>query len=313
MDTPRPRFLRLCSLLVPLWIARSVALAQETQATRPDRHRGLRAATARCRLQVTAGPGGAPAGFTVASMRRRTSPPTAGPGPTGTSDLSSPAPASAGVATLHTWGEAERSFQLGRTSPSTPQIGDLADETGVSGTTVGELAQRPRVRVPRLRQRGPRKRARPARPRAPRSPRTRARLHVHAGLLEDPPGGLAEHGPRLGTVSYTKSAAASRSLSRWSGRRATALVSLAHQLIAAKLNVANGSNPHRGRRRDRRQPTPPSVPSCAAIGAGTCTQRRQRPHAGPRRLQQRRDRPRALRRRARAQRRAGAALKGLYR
>jgi hypothetical protein len=91
------------------------------------------------RLTITAGPSGAPSGFTVYWMLA--------------ADLAArcgawPAPGATGMgyghftgsATLNTWGAPMRSFQLASSEALDVEVGDLADESGVSGTVGLELA-----------------------------------------------------------------------------------------------------------------------------------------------------------------------------
>lgn len=193
------------------------------------------------RLQVTAGPSGAPGGFAISWMRADDLAARGGVwAPYGSSEI---ARASfTGVATLHTWGVGERSFRLGPNESLDTEIGDLADETGVSGTIVGELAGGLEY-VFRVNAN-----ATEAAAASPFSP-TFAGVTTYQGhdctytqgYWKNHPSAWPTDGLTLGTVNYTK-AQLLQILVGWSVK-GNGLVSLAHQLIAAKLNVAQGSNP----------------------------------------------------------------------
>ena len=201
-------------------------------------------ATARCASRITAGPSGAPGGFTVSWMtaaeprrqRRRLARRRQRRG--------RPAPASPAWRPSNTWGEGERSFRaraqrvprhrdrrpdrrdrrLGRQrrgarrtawSTSSASYANAARRAAASASSA-TLGRRTHVPGPQL--------------------------HLHAGLLEDPPGGLAGRRASRSARSTTPRPSSLQILIGWSVQ-GNGLVSLAHQLIAAKLNVADGAEP----------------------------------------------------------------------
>lgn len=192
------------------------------------------------RLTVTAGPSGAPAGFTVSWMTANDFAVCGGVWPEGPVPQKSQAVFS-GVATLHTWGAAARSFQLGPNESLDTEIGDLFDETGVSGSTAFELVDGVEYVFCVYADGGPQT--------------TRSALSATLTVGTTPQGhdctytqGFWKNHPEawpaaslvLGSVGYTQD-----QLLQVLGESVVGngLVSLAHQLIAAKLNLAYGADP----------------------------------------------------------------------
>ncbi len=192
------------------------------------------------RLQVTAGPSGAPAGFTVTWMAATDLAARGGVWPDEASD-DAVRLGFTGVATLNTWGEPERSFRLGPHEVLDTEIGDLTCETGVTGLKVGEL---PRdmdfvfrvvanatadaaASLPSATVRGTT---------TPQVDCTYTQGYWKTHQAAWPVSSLV-----LGSVSYTKAELMQTLLNV--PVRGNGLVSLAHQLIATKLNVAAGANP----------------------------------------------------------------------
>jgi hypothetical protein len=193
------------------------------------------------RLNVVAGPSGAPAGFTVSWMRAEDLAARGGTWPEGTSDdcirLSF-----TGVATLNTWGETERSFQLQPNEALDTEIGDLTDETGVLGLKVGELGGGIEY-VFQVSANATAEAAASA-PTGTLAGTTLIQGHdctYTQGWWKNHQAEWPVESLTLGTVTYTK-AQLLQILVGWAVR-GNGLISLAHQLIAAKLNIADGANP----------------------------------------------------------------------
>lgn len=191
------------------------------------------------RLTVAAGPSGAPAGFTVTWMSRdrfqslgRTWPASAVAGQ-GSATFT-------GVATLNTWGAGERSFQLGAGEALDVEIGDLFDESGVAGTVAPELPDGQEY-VFAAWANGAAGGAN-----GPLSNTVEAVTTMQGvnctftiGYWKTHPESWPVAGLTIGTVTYTKS-----QLLQVLGTpvKGNGLVSLAHQLIAARLNLAMGTD-----------------------------------------------------------------------
>jgi hypothetical protein len=191
------------------------------------------------RLTVTAGPSGAPQGFTVWWMTAADFaaqggvwPATYIPGEGWGNFI--------GTATLNTWGAASRSFLLGANESLDIEIGDLADESGVTGTTSGELVDGQDY-VFCAYARGSTSSA-------------RSSLSLTLGKSTTPQGtnctytqGYWKTHPTawpvpsltLGTVNYSAAQLMSILGQPVGGN---GLIALAHQLIATKLNGANGAD-----------------------------------------------------------------------
>lgn len=193
----------------------------------------------KARLTVTAGPSGAPSGFTVRWMTWSQfqscgevwpESPIAGEG-SATFD---------GVATLNTWGAAERTFRLGAEQSLDIEIGDLFDESGVTGTVASELSGGQGYVFCAF--------ANGA------SGMSHSQLSVTLegtttmqgqnctyswGYWKNHPDIWPVSGLTLGTVTYT-AAQLLQILNQNAG--GNGLISLAHQLIAAKLSIASGGD-----------------------------------------------------------------------
>lgn len=215
-----------------------LALAQ-TSPDAPDLD-VVMAGHGKVRLTVTAGPTGAPDGFTVWWMRAsrfdqlgRVWPATITPDVRwATFD---------GLATLNTWGADERSFRLGSSEALDVEIGDLFDESGVSGNVASELTDNVEY-VFCVFANGS-------------TPGDYSPLSVTVaegttplgqnctftqGYWKNHPGAWPVGSLMLGTVSYTQAEMLTIYAQPVAGN---GLIQLAHQLIAAKLNIANGANP----------------------------------------------------------------------
>ena len=192
------------------------------------------------RLTVTAGPSGTPYGFEVRWM---TSSQFAGFGG------SWPAPRLpglgwadyTGIGTLNTWGGAQVDFKLAPNQSLDVEVGDDFDESGVAGTLAGELsddvdfvfgafalgadgssASLPSITLSKA-----------TSPQGQNCTYTQGYWKNHSSAW--PVSSLT-----LGTVTYTKA-----QLLQILGQPVVGngLISLAHQLIATKLNIAGGASP----------------------------------------------------------------------
>lgn len=216
----------------------TTAFAQEATLAAPTLT-PVAAGQGKVRVTVEAGVDGAPSGFTVWWMPRSRF------DSFGADWANVPASARraasfVGEATLNTWGDPQQSFQLNGYGRLDVEVGDLADESGVIGQQE-ELAPAEEWVITAFSngsELGP-----------------RGLLALTVGCVTKASGTNctytlgywkthAEAWPvnslTLGTVSYTKSQLLSI-LSR--PVQGNGLISLAHQLIAAKLNVAAGASP----------------------------------------------------------------------
>lgn len=227
----------LRGVLVVLSLGAPVAtLAQQAPPAAPSLAL-VAAGHGKVRLTVTAGADGAPAGFTVLWM---TANDFAGCGGVWPENPVAQAVFS-GVATLHTWGTTERSFQLGPNESLDTEIGDLFDETGVSGTTTDELADGVAYVFCVYANGGPET----SRSALSGTLSEATTLQGHnctytQGFWKNHPNDWPVASLMLGSVSYTRA-----QLLQILGESVAGngLVSLAHQLIAAKLNIAYGADP----------------------------------------------------------------------
>ena len=226
----------LCSALALMLGMAGTSSAQTT----PDSP-GLTLVSAghgKVRFTVTAGPNGAPAGFAVwwATAAQYYAGGYAWPVP------GQGYAAFTGTGTLNTWGASQVAFALAPNQSLDIEVGDLSDETGVAGTVSAELqdGQEYYFCAYAIGQGG-----------GSNSPLsvtldqattvqgsnctfTQGFWKTHTGPTDWPVAGLT-----LGTVSYTKTQLISIYGQAPAGN---GLVSLAHQLIATKLNIANGAD-----------------------------------------------------------------------
>jgi len=185
---------------------------------------------------VTAGPGGAPEGFTVLWMEELDFQAN------GNRWYSTTHPAQGeavftGSPVFNTWGATD--FRLGSGETVQVEIGDFLDETGVIASPSGELDGDTRYVFTAFANGTSH-----VRPSDPAATRTRAtRLSTCAFTRQswaNRPQNWPVSGLLLGNRSYTKTQALS--ILDHPGTQ-NGLVVLARQLIAAKLNVANGADP----------------------------------------------------------------------
>jgi hypothetical protein len=229
----------LCGVLIALFLGAPAA----TLAQQPPDAPSLDLVTAghgKVRLTVTAGASGAPTGFTVSWMTAADFASSGGVWPEGPVARRYQAEFS-GIATLHTWGSTERSFQLDPNESLDVEIGDLFDETGVSGATADELLDGVEYVFCVHANGGPQ--ADPSALSVTLAEGTTPQGHnctYTQGFWKTHPGDWPVASIVLGSASYTQAQLIQILDQSVAGN---GLVSLAHQLIAAKLNIAYGADP----------------------------------------------------------------------
>lgn len=224
--------------LVALLVAAGSALAQ-TAMDQPSLD-VVGGGHGKVRLTVTAGPSGAPTGFQISWMSAEQFAAQGmrwvslfGPGQ-GWVDYS-------GTGTLNTWGSAEIDFRLLPNQSIDIEIGDTRGETGVTGTIAAELQPNTEyVFVAITHGAG-------MNTDSPLSLTSRSGTTTQGTNCTYTQGYWKNHSERwpvsaltLGSANYSASQLLSIFNKSVSGN---GLISLAHQLIAAKLNIANGANP----------------------------------------------------------------------
>lgn len=238
MKVLHPRIV-LFGMLALLLAVPIIALAQESLDT--PSLAVVSSGQGKVRIEITAGSSGAPGGFVISWMPAEALAALGGVWPDSTSDEAVRL-GFTGAATLNTWGESERRYQLEAYESLDTEIGDLADETDVSGLKVGELSGDVEYVFRVSAKAGGGFGASSVSPQC--IGRTKPRgLHCTftQGYWKNHQSIWPTSSLMLGSVSYTKAQLASILLG-WSVR-GNGLISLAHQLIATKLNVASGANP----------------------------------------------------------------------
>lgn len=216
-------------------ILSSPSFASESTLDAPALEPGVEATTI-IHLGVTAGASGAPNGFTIEWMLR-TVYDMRGGWPSNPNDAAIHSAAYIGSPTLNTV-DGTRSFLLGPGEVANIEIGDVFDETGVIATNVAEMTVGTEyvVRVRANGQNGSRysetayvwTKANQGRSECIRS----------QGYWKTHPEAWPVTSLRLGNVVYTKS----QLLEIWNTPAAgNGLLALAHQLMAAKLNLIAGA------------------------------------------------------------------------
>jgi hypothetical protein len=189
-------------------------------------------------LTITAGPSGAPNGFTVRWMDQSTFLANGGQFPPQPVVDESGA-AFTGAPTLNTFGGQYTTFQLGPNQTIVVEIGDLFTETGVTGTT-SELASGVRYYYAAF---ANDENGQPASGLSVTSDGTTTEsvnCTFTLGFWKTHPSAWPVNSLMLGNVNYTKAELLTILGTSVGGN---GLVSLAHQLIAAKVNIANGADP----------------------------------------------------------------------
>ena len=192
-------------------------------------------------LNITAGPSGAPYGFTVWWMKQSDFVANGSQWyPSGaTFQLES---CFMGAPTLHTMGGTATSFQLSPGQTIQTEIGDLFDETGIDTNSPDELEPGVAYVFCAFACTGE---GLPAHPTSDYSATIAASTNPHGvciftqGYWKNHPGDWPVTSLTLGTVSYTQAQLLAILGTRAQGN---GLLILAHQLIATKLNIANGGD-----------------------------------------------------------------------
>jgi hypothetical protein len=238
MKARYPRIV-LFGMLALLLAVPIIALAQESLDT--PSLAIVSSGQGKVRIEITAGSSGTPGGFVISWMSAEALAALGGVWPDSTSDEAVRL-GFTGAATLNTWGESERSYQLESYESLDAEIGDLTDETDVSGLKVGELSGDLEYVFRVSAKAGGGSGASSVSPQC--IGKTKPQGHhctFTQGYWKSHQALWPVSSLMLGTVGYTK-AQLVNILIGWSVR-GNGLVSLTHQLIAAKLNVANGANP----------------------------------------------------------------------
>jgi len=189
-------------------------------------------------ITVTAGATGAPNGFTIRWMDQSTYYANGGQFPA-TPSLDESNASFTGVPTLNTFGGQYSTFKLGPNQSIQIEIGDLFDETGVSGTRI-ELEDGVRYYFAAFAN-DESGNADSGLSLAVSGATTESTNCTYTqGYWKNHPNAWPVTSLTLGTVSYTKAQLITILGTSVGGN---GLISLAHQLIAAKLNIAQGADP----------------------------------------------------------------------
>lgn len=189
-------------------------------------------------LDVTASVDGAPAGFTVLWMKQSDFLANGSQWYAAPNAVQNQA-SFEGVPTLNTWGGALTTFVLGADQTARIEIGDLYAETGVTATNRGELAVDTdyvfAVRLNGNASSDPSELS----ANAPTSTRGDQNCTFTIGFWKNHPSLWPVGSLTLGTVNYNQAQLLQILNQPVQGN---GLISLAHQLIATKLNIANGAS-----------------------------------------------------------------------
>jgi hypothetical protein len=193
---------------------------------------------AKATLTISAGPSGLPNGFTIWWMDQATFLANGGTWPAQeTSEIG--AAAFTGAPTLNTFGGQYTTFQLGPNETIRIEIGDLFQETGVSGDT-GELNYGSRYYFTAFGLDELGNKASDLTVTVNSSTTNSTNCTYTIGYWKNHTELWPVTNLTLGTVNYTAAELLSILNQPVQGN---GLVSLAHQLIGAKLNIANGADP----------------------------------------------------------------------
>ena len=244
-----PRLLRATlQLLTGVLLSVSIASATTTELDPPALEQGLEA-TSLIQLNVTAGVSGAPNGFTIEWISR-TLYDELGGWPTDPLDPRIQSAIYVGAPSLNIV-EGTTTFLLGPGEVALVEVGDIFDETGVLSTNPDEMAAGTEYAV-RVRANGDGGMEGGGGSIMP--PSSNSLTHwcwtrhngghddcVHSqGYWKNHPGDWPVNNLRLGNIIYSKNQLLAILNKPASGN---GLISLAHQLIAAKLNVIAGAIP----------------------------------------------------------------------
>lgn len=233
---------KLCSIVLLLFAAASLAAvrvqAQDVTLDAPELTPVL-AGQGKVRVTIEAGASGTPEGFSVWWMPRSRFE-EYGSNWANVPTWARRSASFVGEASLNTWGETTQNFQLGGYSRLDVELGDLFDESGVLGSVADELS--PAVEYVMT-----------AFANAPQGSHAAFSSAVYCvtqvsgdnctytqGYWKTHPEAWPVSSLTLGTVSYSKTKLLAILSQPVQGN---GLVSLARQLIAAKLNLAAGASP----------------------------------------------------------------------
>lgn len=192
------------------------------------------------RLTVTAGASGAPTGFLVFWM------PASQFAEQGSRWVSPWAPGQGwvdytGIGTLNTWGSAQVDFKLAPGGSLDVEIGDTRGESGVTGTIAAELLQNTEYLFVAVTHGAGMNTDSPLSQTVAIATTSQGEdCTFTIGYWKNHAAAWPTNSLTLGSVNYTAAQIMSILNAPVSGN---GLVSLAHQLIGAKLNLANGANP----------------------------------------------------------------------
>jgi hypothetical protein len=237
------RWVRYAGIALLLSIGVAAASSARAQALDPIAIQLVDAGHGKVRLTATAGLSGAPNGFEICWMTK--------------SQFDSygdqwPAPWVAnegwddftGVGTLNTWGASSVDFKLGSNQALDVEIGDTGDETGVGGTRTTELNDGETYVFCAYALGGGDRTGSPLSVTLQQATTTQGSNCTYTqGYWKNHTSAWPVGSLMLGNVTYT--AAQLESILQQNvgnGGGANGLISLAHQLIAAKLNGANGAD-----------------------------------------------------------------------
>jgi hypothetical protein len=244
-----PRPLRVCpQSLTAVLLTATVALAEPTALDPPAVEQGLEATTI-IHLEVRAGASGAPNGFTIEWIPRSLHD-ALGSWPEDPLDPRIHSAIYLGIPSLNVV-EGTTSFLLGPGQTAKVEIGDVFDETGVLATNAGEMAVGTEYAV-RVRANGSGGLTGGGDGLVPSSsnsgthfcrtkPNDGLEDCVHSqGYWKTHPTVWPVSSLRLGNIIYSKT----QLLAIWNTpAQGNGLISLAHQLMAAKLNIISGAVP----------------------------------------------------------------------
>lgn len=205
-------------------------------------------ATSLVHLDVIAGPSGAPNGFTIEWMTQAQFDALGGAWPTDPADPAIKSAVYLGFPSLNTV-DGTTTFMLGPNAVADIEVGDIFDETGVHSTNRSELSSGTRY-VFRVKANGdegdptggsgmlPTSAYSTTHYASTKTPSTSTNCVYTQGYWKNHPAAWPVTSLKLGNVIYSK---AQLLLIFDTPAAGNGLISLAHQLIAAKLNVAAGA------------------------------------------------------------------------
>lgn len=229
--------LRMSSVFLVSCLLASAAHAQTQDKLDPPTIRFVDSSHSSVTIEVKAADTGAPTGFRVAWMKLSDFNANGG----WPSDLNSPLLSRAQFFGTPTWNVSTGSYQLSPGETVQFELGDLFDETGLMANNTGELGEQQQYVVhvqavgTSLEQASDQSTDLQATTRP-----TTQNCTFTLGYWKNHTSAWPVTNLTLGTVNYT---AAQLLLILNKPAGGNGLISLAHQLIAAKLNLANGADP----------------------------------------------------------------------